>query len=366
MKGSPLSADPRPLALFAAVAVAFVLAACGGGNDGEGDAEVRVAATTGVAADILSRVAGEDIEVVQIVPDGSNPHSYAPSASEQQELATSDLLVLFHPALEQALPLDSAENRFAIAEHAGEPREVGEAEAHADDGSAAEAKGGDHGHDGEADDHGHEDVGAMQGDEHRHEGDGRAGGRDDATEPDDHGHAHDAGEDDPHVWLDPLAIEAALPDLADALAEVDPEHAEDYRQRARGYANELERLDQELEAMVSEVPASDRKLVTSHELMGHFADRYGFEVVGAPFGTSPEAEASAGTVAELVDRVEAEQVPAVFAQQGDNPELLRMIAAEAGVMVVDDLLVESLGEQAGSYVEMMRYSTRRITDALSG
>jgi zinc/manganese transport system substrate-binding protein len=330
-----LPVRPHAVVTLLALAAALALAACGGEDDG--GAELKVAATTGVAADIVSRIAAEDAEVVQIVPDGSNPHSYSPSASEQQELASSDLLVLFDPALEQALPLDVAGNRFAIAEHVGEPHERGD--------NAQE--GGRHGPEGAG-------YGEERGDDAAASGEGE------------HDHAHSPGSDDPHVWLDPLAIEAALPELADALAEADPENAEAYRERSREYAAELERLDEELAAMVAQVPQSNRKLVTSHELIGYFAERYGFDVVGAPFGTNPEAEASAGSVAELIDRVQTERVPAVFAQQGDNPELLRMIADEAGVEVVDDLLVESLGEQAGSYVEMMRYSTRRITDALSG
>jgi ABC-type Zn uptake system ZnuABC Zn-binding protein ZnuA len=311
--------------LGAAFLAALALVACGGEADG-GDGGVEVVATTGVAADIVSRVAGGDAAVVQVVPDGSNPHSYSPSASEQQELAGSDLLVLFDPALEQALPLDAAENRFAIADHAGR--------------SGQGARRGEETPDGD-ESHGDEHGDESHGDEH---GDGN----------------------DPHVWLDPLAVAAAVPALADELADLDPGHAGAYRERAREYARELERLDAELAATVAEVPPRNRKLVTSHDLVGPFAERYGFEVIGAPFGSNPEAEPSAGAVAGLIDRVEAERVPAVFAQQGDNPEVLRMIAAEAGVEVVDDLLLESLGEQAGSYVEMMRYSTRRIADALSG
>jgi zinc/manganese transport system substrate-binding protein len=280
-------------ALLVASALVAAVAGCGG-QDASGSADVRIAATTGIAADIVEQVAGDTAEVTQLVPDGASPHSYSPSAREQQEIAESDLLVYFDPALEESLPIEAASSRFAIADHIGK-----------------------------------------------------------ATT-------------DPHVWLDPTAIAAALPALADALAKVDPEHASEYRRRAEKYGAELEALDAELAEMVASVPRDNRKLVTSHESMDYFADRYGFEFVGAPFGLSPEAEASAGEVAELIDLVKASGVPAVFAQQGDDPEVLRLIAKEAGVDVVDDLLVESLGEQAGTYVEMMRYTTGRITDALGG
>ncbi len=277
-----------------AVAVAVLsLGACGSGAAGS-DQRPMVTATTSIAADIVARVGGDDVDVVQLVPDGASPHSYAPSAREQQELAESALVVYFSPGLEQSLPIEAAAETFAFADHTG---------------------------------------------------------------------GIDGADADPHVWLDPTLIAAAVPDLAVALAELDPEHAAAFRRRARAYAGELRALDRQLQEMVASVPVSRRKLVTSHDLIGYFASRYGFKVVGAPFGSSPEAEASAGALAELIDRIEAEGVPAVFAQQGDDPEVLRRVAEEAGVAVVDDLALESLGG-VGSYEQMMRTATEKITAAL--
>lgn len=284
----------RPVALAIALLGMLFVAACGGEGSADEGGGLKVAATTAIAADIVRQVGGESVEVVELVPDGSSPHSYAPSAREQAELAESDLLVLFSPNLEQALPLDSASRSFAIAERSGE------------------ASG------------------------------------------------------DPHVWLDPTLIADALPALADELADLDPANSAGYRRRAEAYAEQLGRLDAELARIVDRIPAADRKLVTSHDSIGHFADRYGFEFVGAPFGLAPEAEASAGALADLIDEIEAEGVPAVFAQRGDNPEVLRGVGEEAGVEVVDDLLLEGFGEGVSSYVEMMRATTTRIAEALGG
>ena len=174
-----------------------------------------------------------------------------------------------------------------------------------------------------------------------------------------------AGERDPHVWMDPTRVAAALPGLADALADADAEHAGAYRRRAAAYRSELERLDRELRRMLAVVPAERRKLVTSHDSLGHFARRYGFEFVGAPFGLAPEAEPSAERVADLIDRVESQGVPAVFAEDTDDPELMRRIADAAGVEVVDDLLVEGFGDEVDGYEAMMRHDARRIAEALA-
>ncbi len=118
--------------------------------------------------------------------------------------------------------------------------------------------------------------------------------------------------------------------------------------------------------MIDRIAPPDRKLVTSHDSVGHYADRYGFDFVGAPFGLSPEAEASSSALADLITAVEREGVVAVFAQRGDDPEVLRRVGGEAGVEVVDDLLLEGYGGEVGSYPEMMRLTTERIVEALGG
>ena len=280
----------RTALVFIWGAVALLVGGCG---DDAITGRPAVVATTGVAADIVRNVTGADADVIQLVPDGASPHSYAPSAQEQADLNDADLLVYFHPGLEAALPIDQARRSFEIA-------------------------------------------------------------------------AHGAAGEDPHVWLDPALISAALPALAAELGSIDPESAAGYERRAAAYATQLEALDRELEALVAEVPREDRKLIASHDLLGYFAERYDFEVTGAVFGIAPEAEASSSSIAGLIETVERSGVPAVFAQEGDDPEVLEQIAEEAEVEVVDDLLLETLGPGAGSYIEMMRISTERIVDALGG
>lgn len=179
-------------------------------------------------------------------------------------------------------------------------------------------------------------------------------------------HEMASGVEDPHVWMDPTQVADALPELAEALAAADPEHAERYRRRAETYAALLHALDRRLERILAAVPPENRKLVTSHDSLGHFARRYEFEFVGAPFGRSPDAEPSAEAVARLIDDVRRQRVRAVFAEDTDDPRLMRQIAREAGVEVVDDLLVEGFGEGVDSYEEVLVHDARRIADALAG
>jgi ABC-type Zn uptake system ZnuABC Zn-binding protein ZnuA len=174
-----------------------------------------------------------------------------------------------------------------------------------------------------------------------------------------------AGDPDPHVWMDPTLVADALPKLADTMGDADPDHRDGYRRRAQAYGRRLRALDRELRQTLSAIPPERRKLVTSHDALGHFVERYGFDFVGAPFGLSPESEPSAEKVASLIDAIKAQHVPAVFVEETDNPRLMEQIAREAHVEIVDDLLVEGLSSEHSSYEDILRYDARRIVEALA-
>jgi ABC-type Zn uptake system ZnuABC Zn-binding protein ZnuA len=305
-----------PFLAAAALCAPVLLVACG--SDEGGDQGTRVTATTGIAADITERVAGPAAEVVQLVPDGASPHDFELSAEDRAEAEDSALLVYNGAGLEAGIPVEElGEERFAIADHVGPLLPFGEAGSHEEE---------------------HADE------EHADE--------------EEHG-------SDPHVWMDPTRIAAALPALADALAEADPAHAGAYRKRAGAFAAELERLDAQIRSDLSPIPAPDRELVTSHDALGYFADRYNLEVIATAFPSSgPESEASAAEISEVEQAVERSGVPAVFAEESDDPQALEQIAERTGVEVVDGLLVESPGS-AGSYVEMLRTDAALIAGALA-
>ncbi len=119
---------------------------------------------------------------------------------------------------------------------------------------------------------------------------------------------------------------------------------------------------------MAEVPAERRLLVTSHEVFGYFADRYGFQVVGTVIpGFSTGVSPSAQELAQLVEQIRETGAPAIFIETGANPQLAGQVGQEAGVKVVTDLLTHSITEAAGpapSYIDMMRYNVKTIVEAL--
>lgn len=170
---------------------------------------------------------------------------------------------------------------------------------------------------------------------------------------------------DPHVWLDPLRVVTYVDNIAKGLAELDPAGADEYRANAEAYSEELGALDAWIAGKVETLPVGRRLLVTDHESLGYFAERYGFTIVGSVFPTvSGIGAPSAQQVAALVRDIRSAGAPAIFLRAGSNADLALQIAAETGAEVVTDLYIASVEEDAPTYLEMMRRNVEMIVEAL--
>ncbi len=174
---------------------------------------------------------------------------------------------------------------------------------------------------------------------------------------------------DPHVWHDVSNAMTMVVAIRDALIKDDSVHAQNYRDNADSYLKKLAALDDRVMREVSRLPAERRKLVTSHDTFGYFARRYGFEIAGAAIdsATTEAADPSALKTAQLVEKVKAAAVPAVFMENVSNPKLIEAIAREAGVKVAPKLYSDALGEPGSSgedYIQMMTYNVQVIVEAL--
>jgi zinc/manganese transport system substrate-binding protein len=175
-------------------------------------------------------------------------------------------------------------------------------------------------------------------------------------------------EGDPHVWFDPTRAQQMVENIAAGLSAVDPDGTESYQQRASAYNAQLSTLDQEIKDRIALIPEDQRKMVTNHDALGYYADRYGLTVVGTVFpGTDTRSEPSAREVAELVETIQEQGVKAIFAENVVNPALAEELANEAGVEIVDTLYTDSLGDPGSggdTYIGLMQTDTRLIVEAL--
>jgi ABC-type Zn uptake system ZnuABC Zn-binding protein ZnuA len=288
---------------------------------GEPPRAVKAIAVETFLADMARNVAGKRLTVEALLPLGVDPHGFEPTPKDVKRVAESTVLIVNGAGFEGFLD--------ELLREAGGTRTIVEA--------AAGLKG-------------------------------REAGAHDAEEGDGRGEEHGHGDTDPHFWLDPVLAITYVENIRDGLSAADPGGAAEYSANADSYIGKLEELDRWVRERVSRVPEGKRVLVTNHESLGYFADRYGFRVIGTVIpSVSTGSSPSARELAALVETVRRSGAPAIFLETGANPKLANQLAEETGIRVVKELYTHSITGPKGeapSYIEMMRYNTTAITEAL--
>lgn len=310
------------------VALALLAGACGttGAAEPPADDAPTIAATTTILGDVVSNVAPATAEISVLMAPGADPHTYEPSARQLAELQEADLIVANGGGLEAGLQpaLDAAERAgtpvFSALEH----------------------------------------VTPLTGDEDHAD--------DDTEEPaDDHADGHDHGAADPHFWMDPVRMAEAVDALGAQIGELTGT-AQGSADRAARYSAELRDLDGRIRALLDDVPADRRTIVTNHEALAYFAERYDVHVVGTVIpGMSTGAEPSAQDIEQLAAVVRREGVTTIFAESTAPRQLAETLAGEVGGDVdVVVLFTESVGGDDGpeTYADMLMTDAELISGAL--
>jgi ABC-type Zn uptake system ZnuABC Zn-binding protein ZnuA len=302
----------RRVALGAAVVAALLAAGCSGSGgaagDRDGDRRLRVVATTTQVADLAANVGGDRVRVTGLLKPGIDPHDYEPSPADIDAIAHADLVL---------------ENGVGLEAWLGDTI----------DGS---------GFDGPV-------VDTSQGVRLR------------MVE----------GAPDPHIWQDPGNAERMAANIERGLAAAEPSAAGAFRANLAAYTKDLRALDAEVQRQVDSL--ANRKVVTDHDAFGYYLDRYGLELVGSVIPSfDSSAELSGRDIRDLVAKVRATGVKAIFSETTLPPRAAETIGREAGVKVVtgdDALYGDSLGppgSDGDTYLKMIRHNTATIVGNLSG
>ena len=278
----------------------LALAACGSDDDTAGEASgtatgsdvPTIVVTTNVLGDVVADVVGDQAEIITVMPVGADPHDFQASAQEVDALTSADALIVNGAGFEEGL-LDVIES----AESDGVP--TFEAISAVDTLEYDGAHDGDH----EDEDHKDEDHEDEDHEDEDHEDEGEGEGS--------HDEDHDHTGADPHFFVDPVRMGAAVEGIVGFLqGEVEFADPAAVDAAAEAYLAELDALDSEVAQLLDPIPPERRVLVTNHEVLGYFADRYDFEIVGAviPGGGTTDS-ASAGEIADLAATIEAAGVP---------------------------------------------------------
>ncbi|MFM7879114.1 MAG: metal ABC transporter substrate-binding protein [Acidimicrobiaceae bacterium] len=275
-----------------------------------------IAVTYSIIGDLVSQLAGDNAAVSVIIPDGQDPHDFQPSAKDIETINNADLVVSngleFEEGLEEVLEniADSGGKIFMVGEHIT-VRKI-------------ENDGDDHGDD---------------------------------QNDDDHDHKHTGG--DPHVWLSPATMLEMLPALTSALSEA---VGADLSTQATALTTQLQDLDGQVESIIKGL--GECNLVSGHDELGYFADRYGCKVIGAIIPSfTTTSEATAGELAELKRLVEQYKVPAIFTGLGTSPNTANQLAKELDIKAIT--LSTHFLDGVANYQEFILNLTNQIAEALS-
>jgi len=283
------------------------LIGCGAEEQQNGEGRLEIVATTTILGDLARQVTGDRADVEVLMPPGADPHEFQASSREAAAMARADIVIANGLGLEEGLG-------DLLASAAEEGTGIFEVAPLVDPKPFAGGEGLD-----------------------------------------------------PHVWLDPVRMAEAARLLGARLAALDP--TTDWVGRAEEYAQRLEDVDEEIVSLLDEVEPARRKLVTNHDSLGYFAERFGFEVVGVVIpGGSTLAIPSSEDLAQLVAVIEQEGVRVIFAETTDSTALAEAVATEVGADVeVVELHTGSLGEpgaDSDTLIGLLRSNAETIAEAL--
>ncbi len=303
--------------LLAGLLVLPLLAGCTGtsGAADAADGKLLVYTSFYPMYDFARKMGGDKIQVVNMTPDGTEPHDWEPTATDISGLEKARVFVYNGAGLEHWVEdvLASLQNAELIA---------------------VEASQG---------------MALLEGHSHEEEG------REEAEAP-----AYD-----PHVWLDPMNAKAQMKTIKNAFTQADPANAAYYEANFETYAAGLDKLDAEFRQAL--LPLTKKELIVSHEAFGYLCAAYGLEQVGIE-GLTPDSEPDPARMAEIIDFAKARDVKVVFYEALSSPKVAEAVARAIGGQTAALSPLEGLSDEqraAGDdYFSVMRQNLAAIKAAL--
>ena len=274
-------------------------------------------ATTPMVGDVVSAVAGAHAKVVVLIGPGVDPHLWTPTRTDVLEILDADAVFLNGLMLEGRVG-----DSFARVETAGRP------------------------------------VLRLAQSIDRKEL---------LTDP------KRASYFDPHVWMDPTLWAMTAAPIAELLAKLDPQHADEFHANADRYEARAHALADECAQLISSIPSEHRTLVSAHDAFAYFGKRFGLEVYGIQ-GLSTESEASIADIENLVAHISSKHVPTAFVETTVSDRTIRALVegcASIGheLKIGEPLYSDSMGRAStpeGSWEGMIRHNARVIAASLGG
>lgn len=299
-------------------------------------APMQVVASFSILGDLVREVGGEHVAITTLVGPDGDAHVYEPTPQDSRRLGEARLLfengLDFESWLPRLVKVSPFKGKRVVLSQGIKLLPSTSADDH------------DHDHD-EKEDHDKHDDHAPH--EHAH-------------------HEHALGKWDPHAWQDIANVLVYVKNIEAALADADPAHAAEYKERAAAYSAKLEALQATLKQRFEAIPADQRRVVTTHSAFRYLGRAFGITFSSLQ-GLSSEAEPSAADMARIIDSIRIGGIRAVFAENITNTRLLEQISSATGVRIGGRLYSDALakpGEPAGTYIGLMEWNAGQLITAL--
>lgn len=273
----------------------LVLAGCSEGSKEESIStsdKIEIVTTLFPQYDFARQIVGDKAEVTLLLPPGMESHSYEPTPADMIKINKANLFIytgeLMEPWAHKMIESVDSEQVKVLDVSQGIPLLASN----------------------EEDEQHHDHEAEVEGHEH--------------SEDDGHHHTYD-----PHIWTSPQNAKVMVNNILEALCEVDPQNADYYKANAQAYQLQLDNLNDEFEVVVSN-SKHDTIYHSGRFAMQYLMEQYGVNYVSAPF----EAEPSAALVAQVINEIKANNIPAIYYEELITPKIAQMISEETGAQML--------------------------------
>lgn len=305
----------KKIPLFLVISCLLLSISCSRKAVNNSENKLRVITTTTILSDMVENIAGDKLEIKNLMGEGVDPHLYQASAGDLISMQESDIIIYHGIHLEGKMgdifsSLDNYGKKVICAGDGIDPSQLLE----------------------------WEDESSIY---------------------------------DPHVWFDISLWKEATKQVAKGLIEADPENKDFYESNLEKYLAYLKDLEEYTFARVEELPVSKRILVTAHDAFSYFARAYGFEVESLQ-GISTDSEAGTADIRLLADTIEEKGVKVIFLESSISPRSMQALQASLAsrgwpIEIGNELYSDSLGEKntaEGTYIGAFKYNLDSIVDSL--
>ena len=179
---------------------------------------------------------------------------------------------------------------------------------------------------------------------------------------------HHEEEYDEHVWTSPVNAIKITESLEKEIIKIDKQNKEKYEKNSNKYKNELNKIDTEIRQIIDN--SKRKELIFGDRFpLKYFTDEYNLKDYAAFKGCSEQTEASARTIAFLINKVKEDNIPVVFSIELSNKKLAEEIAKQTNTKVLEFHSAHNISKEDFkneiTYIDIMNKNIKALREALN-